>query len=81
MISGTEMMKDILRARLPRFFFWRQFVLNWAANEFNWNARIWIDLISEVEYELQLCDVPSTFIRGKLERSSFQSEKFIWLGI
>lgn len=49
MISGTEMMKDILRARLLRFF-WKA-VCTQLANEFNWNAIAIIDSDLKLEYE------------------------------
>lgn len=49
MISGTEMMKDILRARLLRFFW--EAVYTQLANEFNWNAVAIIDSDLKLEYE------------------------------
>ena len=49
MISGTEMMEDILRARLLRFF-WKT-VCTQLANEFNWNVIAIIDLNLKLDYE------------------------------
>ena len=67
--SGTEMMKDILRARLLRFF-WKA-VCTQLASEFNWNAIAIIDSNLKLEYETAIMWCAQYFYKRNFRKVIF----------
>ena len=67
--SGTEMMKDILRAR-PLRFFWKA-VCTQLASEFNWSAIAIIDSNLKLEYETAIMWCAQYFYKRKVRKVIF----------